>query len=201
MKPIKNAPGYYIDKSGKVFTTIVAGRWKEPLRELGVTPNRDGYLTVRIYINGKRTRKPMHRLLAEAFLPNPNGFKVVRHLNDIKTDNRLENLAWGTCDDNAKDMVRNGKSVRGRPIARSHHGSKNPNAKLTPLQVDEIRQTWNPGITYADLGRKYGVTYVTIRRIVHGDLWKGTAARPKLAEIITPDCEPKPSSTTDDKET
>ena len=51
-----------------------------------------------------------HVIKAKAFLftPNPLGANMVRHLNDIRTDNRLENLAWGTRSDNTFDSIRNG---------------------------------------------------------------------------------------------
>lgn len=59
--------------------------------------------------NGSRQAYPkVHVLVLEAFVgPRPAGM-VARHLNDIPTDNRVENLAWGTYTDNAYDAVRNG---------------------------------------------------------------------------------------------
>ena len=57
-----------------------------------------GYKRVELRtIDGKQKKYRIHILKAKAFIysPNPLGYNVVRHLNDIKTDNRLENLAWG----------------------------------------------------------------------------------------------------------
>ena len=51
----------------------------------------------------------LHRLVAKAFIPNSNNYTVVRHLNDIKTDNRIENLARWTYWDNWKDAYKNWK--------------------------------------------------------------------------------------------
>lgn len=50
----------------------------------------------------------IHRLMAEAFLPNPEGLPFVRHLDDNPFNNDLENLAWGTPKQNTADMVRLG---------------------------------------------------------------------------------------------
>lgn len=62
----------------------------------------------------------VHRLVAEAFLPRPDGATEVRHLNDIKIDNRLVNLAWGTRSDNMYDSVRNNV----HPESKRTHCSK-----------------------------------------------------------------------------
>ena len=73
-----------------------------------------GYKRVELRtIDGKQKKYRIHILKAKAFIysPNPLGYNVVRHLNDIKTDNRLENLAFGTQSDNVKDCIRNGKKT------------------------------------------------------------------------------------------
>ena len=69
--------------------------------------NGEGYLCIS---NGRRGegRTPIHHLVAEAFLgPRPEG-QLVRHLNDKKQENQVENLAYGTRSDNAQDAIRNG---------------------------------------------------------------------------------------------
>ncbi len=175
MTPIKNTPGYFITECGKVFSTIRFGRWQEPVRELKQVVDNHGYVSVRVMRNGQRVTCRVHRLLAEAFLERLPGQNIVRHLDDVKTNNALANLAWGTSADNGADMSRNGTSLKGRKIARSHHGTSNPNSKLTLEQVNEIRSSWKPGMTFASFGRRYGVTYVTIRRIIFGELWKSQA--------------------------
>ena len=70
--------------------------------------DKDGYpyYTLRT-INGGRKHVKIHRVLAEWLIPNPNNLPMVRHLNDNKLDWRLENLAWGTQQDNESDKLRN----------------------------------------------------------------------------------------------
>lgn len=70
--------------------------------------NTNGYKIVNLTQNGSSRVVTIHRVVAEAFLPNPENKRLIRHLNDIKVDNRLENLAWGTNSDNSYDAVRNG---------------------------------------------------------------------------------------------
>lgn len=55
-----------------------------------------GYLNVTLHKNGKQKVFLVHRLVAEAFIPNPNGYKEINHKDEDKTNNLVENLEW--CD-------------------------------------------------------------------------------------------------------
>ena len=56
----------------------------------------DGYLNITICRNGKRKTSGIHRLVAQAFIPNPGNKPTVNHINEVKHDNRVENLEWAT---------------------------------------------------------------------------------------------------------
>lgn len=62
--------------------------------------NRNDYLIGTVSIDGKRIRHGVHRFVAEAFLPNPEGKEQVNHINGNKSDNRPENLEWSTVQEN-----------------------------------------------------------------------------------------------------
>ena len=81
-------------KTSKILKHNVSGKTKYPRYIIRTIDNH--YKT--IYI---------HRILAQAFIPNPNNYPVVRHLNDNKNDWRLENLIWGTPSDNIQDCIKN----------------------------------------------------------------------------------------------
>lgn len=85
------------------------GYWRNmPSRELRPSINRGGYPTVVLCRDGERWTVGVHRLVAEAFLgPRPDGMAVC-HGNDIKTDNRIENLRFDTWSSNQEDRVRLG---------------------------------------------------------------------------------------------
>lgn len=86
-----------------------------------VTEN--GYLTTTIKQYGKFKTYYIHRLVAQIFIPNPENLPYVNHLNEVKTDNRKENLEWSTAQDNCNysialhinDNVRKG-TYSGTPI-------------------------------------------------------------------------------------
>ena len=115
-------PRYWINKEGQITN-------KETGKTIKWLISRHGYYYCHLWANNGNRYIRMHRLLALAFIPNPNNYPLVRHLNDIKTDNRLENLAWGTMSENMKDSIKNGKynqeaSEKARNIGRKISGTK-----------------------------------------------------------------------------
>ena len=67
---------------------------------------KDGYKFVYLTVDGRSKRFYVHRIVAEAFLPNPNRLPFVNHLNGIKFDNRPENLEWCSRSENTKHAAR-----------------------------------------------------------------------------------------------
>lgn len=109
----QHTPGYRITADGRVFS--VEHNWRGyGERELSQVPHKDGYLTVRLTVDGRRKRFAVHRLVAGQFLPpRPSPSHQVRHLDGDKTNNRVGNLAWGTAKDNADDREMHGRTSRG----------------------------------------------------------------------------------------
>lgn len=84
---------YQVSNSGKV-RNVKTGKELKPY----ILPS--GYVQVCLCNNGYRRKEYIHRLVAIAFIPNPDGKSTVNHINEIKTDNRVENLEWATQKEN-----------------------------------------------------------------------------------------------------
>lgn len=110
MKLIPNYPEYSITTDGKVFShKKPGGNGKGKVldysykRELEPRLGRGGYLKVVLESGTDRSRHTsIHRLVAETYLPNPHNYDTVNHINEDKTDNRIENLEWMSNADNVE---------------------------------------------------------------------------------------------------
>ena len=102
-KPVVGFEGYYeVSDMGRVrsLDRVVSGKDGCTLSIKGQMmrprPNTTGYPFVRLRMRGKRGGYTVHRLVAKAFIPNPDNLAEINHKNEDKTDNRVANLEW--CD-------------------------------------------------------------------------------------------------------
>ncbi len=95
--------------------------------ELKKQYNCQGYKSVNL--NGKTLR--VHRLVGLMFIPNPNNKPVIDHINNIRTDNRVENLRWATSQENNFNSSMNCKNTSGVKGVRFHKRDNRWRAELT----------------------------------------------------------------------
>ena len=90
-KDIPNLKGYQVSNIGRIKSL----KFKNE-KILKYFVNEIGYPTINLYEGTKRKQYRVHRLVAQAFIDNPNNYPCINHKNEIKTDNRVENLEWCT---------------------------------------------------------------------------------------------------------
>jgi hypothetical protein len=94
---------YAVNEVGEVFS-LKYGKVKK--LKLGKT--KDGYLHIGLWCNDKPKIYKVHRLITEAFIPNPDNKPRVNHLDGDKTNNKVENLEWCTVSENTLHSYRTG---------------------------------------------------------------------------------------------
>lgn len=95
---IKGFPNYYITDTGDVYSRFEKRHGR--IKKLKPYIQHDGYLLVGLFKDKKIYAKLVHRLVAQAFIPNPENKPQVNHKNGIKTDNCVSNLEWVTNSEN-----------------------------------------------------------------------------------------------------
>lgn len=162
-------PGYRVGDDGSVWGNWIGCRWGRRRgrrwKQLRPAINSKGYPSVNLTPPGGRYKTlRVHRLVLLAFVgPCPEGMEC-RHLNGIKTDNRLANLCWGTLRDNVEDNLR---------LAVYHHGEGHSCARLTEADVRAIRARYaTGGVLLRHLAEEYGVKLTTVHAIVQRRSWK-----------------------------
>lgn len=100
---------YEVSEDGNVYSNFRGRRALRPIM------NARGYLEVRMMVNGKRKNFRIHSLVASKFCgPRPSSKHEVCHINGIRTDNRAENLRWGTRQENMADRDLHGRTSKGQ---------------------------------------------------------------------------------------
>ncbi len=108
-KDVSNHEGYQVSNRGEVRSFMNNRHGPcDKSHLLKQTCNKHGYPTVCL---GSGNRKLVSRLVAEAFIPNPDNLPLVRHMDDNPKNNHVSNLKWGTQKDNMQDCVRHGRLV------------------------------------------------------------------------------------------
>ncbi len=119
-----------------------------------------GYYFVILTKDNEPKTHLIHRLVAQAFISNPNKYKTVDHLDFNKANNCISNLDWCDLSTNIKRYC----DANIRPV-----GSQLPDAKIKESDVLEIRKS---NKSQSALGRQYGITQSAVHKIIYRKSWK-----------------------------
>lgn len=160
-KQIKGSKDY-CDIDGTIYTyrsNYKGIKTNKLVKKAAHLNRKHGYLYVSIYyydIKHVKTRR-LNRVVAETFIPNPDNLPVVGHKNNIKTDNRVENLYWTTYSENSQKAVNDGLLVNDKGFDDSQSNPVNMYNTLT----NELIKTYG---SIREASKETGVSISTITR-------------------------------------
>jgi len=153
----------------EIFKDISGYEWKYQVSNLwnvrNITKNMKfsnnlWYSQIQLLKNWKKTYK-VHRLVAQAFIPNPENKKEVNHINWIKTDNRVENLEWNTPSENMKHSY--STWLHDKAIGWNHCNS----VKVIQYDICMIKiKEWN---SLMDISRELWIIHQNISKVCMGE--------------------------------
>lgn len=143
----------WIDINGDVYGLDRKGRIFKKVQSIS-----HGYKYCGInYIGKGVVSKRVHRLVAEAFIPNPNNYNIVGHKNNIKSDNRVENLYWTTTSENTKKAYNDG-------LAKNAKGAEDSQSIPVLMFCTKTNKLINSFGSISEASRETGIDKTTISR-------------------------------------
>jgi len=154
IKAIRGFEGRYsVDEDGNVFSHR---------RSIRLKPRLAGGRYLGVILAGKN--RPVHRIVAESFLPDFLEKPQVNHLDGDKLNNHVSKLEMATAKENMRHAFKTGLKVGTK-------GENNGQAKLSAEDVTIIKRLLLTGETGTSIAKKFGVSHATISLIKLGNLW------------------------------
>jgi len=170
-KQVEHSNGIYmVNNVGQVKRAAITVRYErygrkilanKPEKILTLSKTKKGYISV--YVIDRHI--PVHRLVAKAFVPNPENKPFVNHINGIKDDNRVENLEWCTASENTLHGYALG-------LMPSRSGESNGTSKLKESDIIKIRELASKGVSQYKIADQYKIDRSNVGSIVNRKTWK-----------------------------
>lgn len=163
-REIPRLDGYLFGDDGSVWSRWIPGHKgkKGAWHRVFGHKTSYGYLCVDIKICTRKISCRIHRLILEAFVgPCPEGMEA-RHLDNDPTNNRLDNLCWGTPKENTEDRRRHGTMAIGERIGC---------AKLTAKDIGRIYDLYEEGHMIKEIGDIFSIDHSSTSKILRGLYW------------------------------
>jgi plasmid maintenance system antidote protein VapI len=152
---------YYLNEKGEIFS-----KNSGELRKLATTINNKGYECITIYMDQKKVTKKLHRMLLETFKPTDDKSLQSNHIDGVKTNNHIDNLEWVTASRNLQHSYE-------LNLREPRKGEKNCGAKLTEIQVKELKGLYLTGkYKQKELAEIFLISDSQVSRIVNNNQWK-----------------------------
>lgn len=161
ISPIPGFDGYFASKSGNIYSTVV--KYRSGPKKLTPYNNGHGYFAISFMKNGERIPVYCHAVVLLTFSgPMPADKDEIRHLNGDSSDNRLENLEYGTRQENMKDQMDHGRFV---------FGNSSKLSKITKDTAIEIARLFSLGESQKSISEKLEVSAAIVQKVVNGSTW------------------------------
>ena len=163
---------YLVSNYGRIKSRMQTYRkWNDYFTEtqsriLKGSIDRLGYTFVSLRKDGVSKKYSVHRLVALAFIPNPDNKDTVNHKDMSRSNNHVDNLEWMTQGENVRHAYENNKN---RVILK---GSEMSCSILTETDVSEIKHMYNCGAKLAHIAKRYNTNTQHIWSICNLKIWK-----------------------------
>ena len=152
-KIIEEFPSYSISNLGNIINS------KGKKLVIGKRKTNSGYIQVRLFKNGKYYYRYLHRLIALAFIPNPNNYRTINHVNGNKLDNSISNLEWSSDEKQQRHAFLMSLKPSGKSFTEE---------QLLEIYIMFFKRKLKPKQIANILNRPFG----TIRKICYGERCK-----------------------------
>lgn len=156
-KSLEEYKGIKVSSIGRIWKAANKSRKERILTEF--PKDKDGYCRCSVQkINGTWTSQPVHRLVAKAFILNPENKQTVNHIDGDRTNNKVENLEWVTPKENVIHSFRFGARKRCKQVPKK--------TLLTDFQISQINKL-RELYTVNQIAKLFNIEYQSLKNIIH----------------------------------